>query len=326
MPGGLDLMNHTHQGIRVSPAVRTDRRQALAERAGRVVEAPWFTVLVMAAILANAVLLGVETYSGLAQRHHTVLVLLERCFLAVFTVEVVLRVAAHADRPREFFRSPWNVFDAVVVLFAFVPVTGDNTTLLRLLRLFRVLRTARFLPQLRLIVTALGKCLPGTVSFVMVGTLLLYVYAMVGWLSFASADPEHYGSLGRAVVTLFILMSLDGLGDAVHAGLHISPWSLAYYGSYVLLSSFLLVNLLIGVVINSLEQAREGDLVAKSDLPPEASVPRLRLADGHCAGREKPEQDTDPLDAFGVRDRILAARLALDDAERLLQISRLDSR
>ncbi len=313
-------MNHKHRGTRVSPAPRPGPRQALARRAGRLVEAPWFPVVVMAAILANAVLLGVETYAGLAQRHHATLTLLENCFLTVFTVEVVLRLAAHADRPGDFLRSPWNVFDAAVVLFAFLPVTSDNTTLLRLLRLFRVLRTARFLPQLRVIVTALGKCLPGTLSFVLVGTLLLYVYAMVGWLFFAASDPEHYGSLGRAVVTLFILMSLDGLGDAVHAGLLISPWSLVYYGSYVLLSSFLLVNLLIGVVINSLEQAREVDLGTKSDLPPGIPGPAHRRHTGD------PGREPDPLDAFGVRDRILAARLALDDAERLLQISRLDSR
>nr|WP_189826171.1 ion transporter [Streptomyces finlayi] len=302
-----------HRGIRVSPVLRGNWRKALSHRAGLLVDAPVFSALVMTAILANAVLLGVETYSGLAARWHDPLSVLEGCFLAVFTVEVLLRAAAHADRPGDFFRNPWNVFDAAVVLFAFLPITGDNTTLLRLLRLFRVLRTARFLPQLRVIVTALGKCLPGTVSFLMVGTLLLYVYAMVGWLCFASSDPGHYGSLGRAVVTLFILMSLDGLGDAVHAGLLISPWSLAYYGSYVLLSSFLLVNLLIGVVINSLEQARDSDLAE-------------RKTDGRPEPEKKPEQDGDPLDAFGVRDRILAARLALDDAERLIQISRLDSR
>ncbi|CAM5392492.1 hypothetical protein GCM10010329_57530 [Streptomyces spiroverticillatus] len=306
-------MTNMHRGIRVSPVLRGNWRKALSHRAGLLVDAPVFSALVMTAILANAVLLGVETYSGLAARWHDPLSVLEGCFLAVFTVEVLLRAAAHADRPGDFFRNPWNVFDAAVVLFAFLPITGDNTTLLRLLRLFRVLRTARFLPQLRVIVTALGKCLPGTVSFLMVGTLLLYVYAMVGWLCFASSDPGHYGSLGRAVVTLFILMSLDGLGDAVHAGLLISPWSLAYYGSYVLLSSFLLVNLLIGVVINSLEQARDSDLAE-------------RKTDGRPEPEKKPEQDGDPLDAFGVRDRILAARLALDDAERLIQISRLDSR
>ncbi|QEU97015.1 ion transporter [Streptomyces kanamyceticus] len=255
----------------------------------------------MSAILGNAVLLGLETYSGFAERWHAQLHFLEGGFLAVFTAEVVLRILAHADRPRFFFRNPWNVFDAAVVLCAFLPVLGDNTTLLRLLRLLRVLRTARFLPQLRVIVTALGKSAPGTISFLVVGTLLLYVYAMVGWLCFATADPAHYGSIGRAALTLFILMTLDGLGEAVRAGLDISPWSFAYYASYVLLSSFLLVNLLIGVVINSLDQARDSELE--------------RGSQGEC-GRE-PDRDLAP-DAADIQDRITAARRALDDAERLV--------
>ncbi|MCZ9347477.1 ion transporter, partial [Streptomyces sp. TRM76130] len=125
-------------------------------------------------------------------------------------------------------------------------------------RLARVLRTARFLPQLRVVLVAVARSLPGTLSFLLVGALLLHVYAMVGWVFFGRHDPEHYGSIGRAVLTLFLLMTLDGIGDAVHAGLDISR-CLLYYGSYVLLASFVLVNVLIGVVITSLEEAREMD-------------------------------------------------------------------
>lgn len=117
---------------------------------------------------------------------------------------------------------------------------------------------------------------------------------MLGWASFATADPEHFGALGRAALTLFVLMTLDGLGDAVNAGLRISPWSVLYVASYVLLSSFLLVNLLTGVVINSLEQARVLDEKRKAPAAP------------------------DPEAAQELRDRIAAARACLEDLEGLL--------
>lgn len=118
-------------------------------------------------------------------------------------------------------------------------------------------------------IVAVGKSLPGTLSFVLVGTLLLYVYAMVGWVFFAAADPEHYGSLGRAALTLFLLITLDGLGDAVRAGLEISRWTILYFASFVLLGSFVLVNLLIGVVINSLQEAKELETErAQTNAPP----------------------------------------------------------
>ncbi|MFJ3863882.1 ion transporter [Streptomyces nigra] len=270
------------------------RRVALYCRG--VTEARWFALTVLAVILGNAVLLGLETYSGLAQEWHSWLRLAEHACLAAFTVEIVLRMAAYADRPRGFWKDPWNVFDLAVVLCAFAPVVREKTTVLRLLRLARVLRTARFLPQLRIVLVAVGRSLPGTLSFLLVGALLLYMYAMVGWVFFGRHDPEHYGSVGRAVLTLFLLMTLDGIGDAVRAGLEISRWSLLYYASYVLLASFVLVNVLIGVVLTSLEEAKGMD--------EEGEPPRAR--------RRTPR----PQDEEILLHRIEVARRALDDLER----------
>lgn len=244
-------------------------RRATAARARRVTESPAFTVAVFGLILGNAVLLGAETYSGAVNQWHDTLKTAEHVFLAAFTAEILLRAAACADRPRDFFRDPWNVFDLAVVGLAFMPFARENATVLRLLRLARVVRAARFLPQLRVVIVAVGKSLPGTLSFVLVGVLLLYVYAMIGWVFFAKEDPEHYGSLGRAALTLFLLITLDGLGDAVRAGLEISRWTFLYFASFVLLGSFLLVNLLIGVVINSLQEARESE----SPPPPTPTTP-----------------------------------------------------
>ncbi|MBQ0827081.1 ion transporter [Streptomyces tagetis] len=267
-------------------------RLALARRAGAVTEARWFSLTVFVLIIVNAALLGAETFRGLAGEWHQWLRLGEHLCLAAFTVELALRLCAYADRPRAFFRDPWNLFDLAVVACAFLPVVRENTTVLRLLRLARVLRSARFLPQLRIVMVAVVRSVPGTASFLLVGTLLMYVYAMVGWVFFGRDDPEQYGSIGRAVLTLFLLMTLDGLGDAVHAGLAISRWSIFYYASYVLFASFVLVNVLIGVVISSLEEARE--------------IERRHDRDAAVrSGSPEPE----------LRARIAAARHALDELE-----------
>ncbi|WP_420038080.1 ion transporter [Streptomyces sp. cg28] len=272
------------------------RRAAVATRCRSVTEARWFAVTVFVVILTNAAVLGVETYSGVTDRFDDELKVVEHVFLAVFTAEIVLRIGAHLDRPRAFWRDGWNVFDLAVVLCAFLPFVRENATVLRLLRLSRVLRAARFLPQLRIVLVAVGRSLPGTVSFLLVGGLLLYVYAMVGWVFFADDNPEHFGSIGRAILTLFLLMTLDGLGDAVHGGLEISRWSILYYASYVLIASFVLVNVLIGVVITSLDEAR-----AMEESGPEE--PRLDEPAAATASEEE------------VRARIATARRALDDLE-----------
>ncbi|MEU6660312.1 ion transporter [Streptomyces sp. NPDC046821] len=272
------------------------RRAALAARCRAVTEARWFAVTVFALILANAAVLGVETYSGAIDRFDDELKLVEHAFLALFTVEILLRAAAHADQPRGFWRDPWNLFDLAVVACAFLPVVRENATVLRLLRLARVLRAARFLPQLRIVLVAVGRSLPGTVSFLIVGSLLLYVYAMVGWVFFGTADPEHFGSIGRAILTLFLLITLDGLGDVVRAGLEISRWSILYYASYVLIASFVLVNVLIGVVLTSLEEARAMEEAAAGPAPASAA----------------------PATEEEVRAHIAAARSALDQLENSL--------
>ncbi|MEV7085968.1 ion transporter [Streptomyces sp. NPDC093085] len=281
--------------------------RALAVHSRRVVNSPAFTGTVFFLIVGNACLLGVETYTGLMREWRTEVKLAEHLFLAAFTAEILLRAAAYADRPREFVRDPWNVFDLAVVALALTPFAQENTTLLRLLRLARVLRAARFLPQLRIVIVAVGKSLPGTVSFVLIGALLLYVYAMLGWVFFARADPEHYGSLGRAALTLFLLITLDGLGDAVRGGLEVSRWAIVYFASFVLLGSFLLVNLLIGVVINSLDEARE--------LETRGPVHERAVAPGG------PEEARAVLLA-----RITAARQALDEVESSLRTAPVPGR
>ncbi|MFJ8791955.1 ion transporter [Streptomyces sp. NPDC102462] len=292
------MSDESDQHQHAAEPVPLSARSELARRCRAVTEARWFALTVFTVILANAALLGVETYTGLAADWQHWLRLAEHACLAVFTVEILLRLAAHADRPREFWKDPWNLFDLAVVLCAFLPVVRENTTVLRLLRLARVLRTARFLPQLRIVLVAVARSLPGTLSFLLVGALLLYVYAMVGWVFFGRSDPEHYGSVGRAVLTLFLLMTLDGIGDAVRAGLEVSRWSLLYYASYVLLASFVLVNVLIGVVLTSLEEARE---LERDESPARRPAPVAPEERRHLA------------------ERIATARRALDDLERDLQ-------
>lgn len=285
-------------------------RVRVARRCHEITEARWFATAVFLLILGNAAVLGMETYAGVTTRFRSELRLVEHIFLAAFATEMLLRAGAHAVRPQDFFRDPWNVFDLVVVLTAFVPAARENSTVLRLLRLARVLRAARFLPQLRIVLVAVGRSLPGTVSFLLVGALLLYVYAMVGWVFFAGHDPQHFGSIGRAVLTLFLLMTLDGLGDAVHAGLEISRWSFLYYVSYVLIASFVLVNVLIGVVINSLEEARE---IEKAATEKDETTHAARDAPETVEGGVD-----EAVDGARLRDRIAAARRALDDLESAL--------
>jgi voltage-gated sodium channel len=223
----------------------------------RIVASAWFDFLIFGVIIANAVVLGLDTYDAIRRDAGGLLDTLNDVFLGVFVVELAIRIGAYGRRPQDFFKSGWNVFDFVVIGAAFLPGLRENSTLLRLVRLARVLRVIRLLPELRLLITAVGRSLPGLASLTVMAVILLYVYGIVGWLVFGDALPDEYGNIGDAMLTLFLLLSLENLPSVVERGMEVSDWAVPYYVSFVLIAAFLVLNILIGVVINSLDEARE---------------------------------------------------------------------
>jgi voltage-gated sodium channel len=218
--------------------------------------------------------------------------------LGLFVVELLLRMAAYAEHPRDFFRSGWNVFDFVVIGASFVPGVRENATLLRLARLLRIVRAVRLLPDLRVLTVAVGRSVPGVASLAAITLLLVYVYGMLGWLIFHEHDPANFEDIGQSMVTMFVLLTLENLPVYIERGQELSDWTLLFYVSYVLLASFLIFNLFIGIVINSMEEARAIEL--------------------HRAERELLNEDTaddEHAHAVVLEERLRALRAAVDELE-----------
>jgi voltage-gated sodium channel len=274
------------------------RRARIAAACGRIVESSWFDPLMLSIIAVNAVTLGLETYESIDAAIGRELRLANGIILGLFVVELALRMAAFADRPREFFRSGWNVFDFVVIGASFVPGVRENATLLRLVRLLRIVRAVRLLPDLRVLTVAVGRSIPGVASLAAITLLLVYVYGMLGWLIFHEHDPANFEDIGQSMVTMFVLLTLENLPVYIERGQELSDWTLLFYVSYVLVASFLIFNLFIGIVINSMEEARAIEL--------------------HRAERELLNDDTaDDAHAHAVvlEERLRALRAAVDELE-----------
>jgi voltage-gated sodium channel len=289
------------------PAQRAapERMSPFAGRCARIVDSRAFDVVIVVVIGANAVVLGVETYPHLGGAR-PLLHVLEWVFRAVFVVEIAVRVGAHGRRPQDFFRHGWNIFDFAVIAAAFIPGLHGDSTALRIVRIARVLRLVRFSPGLRTIVTALLRSLPGVGGFLALALVTLYVYGMAGWLIFGERFPDQYGSIGQAVLTLFVLLSQETLPGLIEQGLTVSPWTLVYYISYVLITANLLLNILIAVIVNSMEEAR-----------------RLEMTEGLAAGYDSDgDGEPDEVDRIAIAQRIDDLRLALSELERELRIDR----
>jgi voltage-gated sodium channel len=232
---------------------------AVARACGRAVGALWFQVAVVVAILANALLLGLETYDGIEDRYAGALNALNDAFLLLFTVEILIRILAYGRRPWAYFRSGWNVFDFVVVGLAYLPFVRESVTLLRLARALRVARLITVLPELRVVIGGLVRSVAPLMSVALLTFFLLYMYGMVGWLWFGDHDPENFGNIGRAMLTLFQLLTLEGWNEVLDTELEYSRWSWIYFVSFILVASFMVLNLVIAIVLNSVEEAREDE-------------------------------------------------------------------
>lgn len=233
-----------------------DSRSAVVRLCADLADATAFNLFIFAVIIANAVVLGLETYPSVARDHGDPLRTLNDVFLGIFVVELAIRLTAFGSRPGGFFRSGWNVFDFVVIVASFAPGLRENATLLRLARLARVLRIVRLLPDLRVLTIAIARSIPGVASLAVLAVLVLFIYGMVGWTLFADHAPDEYATIGESMLTLFVMLSLENMPTQIELGRELSDWTLLYFVSYVLVAAFLLFNILIGVVINSLEEAR----------------------------------------------------------------------
>ncbi|GAA2502269.1 ion transporter [Winogradskya humida] len=231
----------------------------VSRRCAAVVDSAWFNLAGFAVIVVNALLLGLETYDGVVGAAGSLLQLIERFCIVLFAVELLVRFGAQLATPGRFFRDGWNLFDLAIVVAPLLPGVRENVTILRLLRLARILRTFRLFPSLRVILVGIRKALPGLGSFVLITVLVIYGYAMLGWMMFADAYPQRYGTVGQAMLTLFLLLSLDGITDTLEAGREVSDWAVLYYVSYMVAACYLLTNLLVGLVLTALQEAHEAE-------------------------------------------------------------------
>lgn len=230
--------------------------------------APWFQRAVLALILVNAAAMGLETWPALARAWGSAFAALHAAVQVLFVVEIAVRVAAHGRRPLAFFADGWNVFDFTVVAVSLLPAAGPLATVARLARVLRVARLVSGMPELRLIIGTMLRSIPSMWHVVTLLGLLVYVYGVIGHQLFGEVDPEHWGTLGRAAQTLFVIMTLEGWVEIMRASAAESSWAWVYYGSFIVVAVFVVINLFIAVVINNLEEVRREEDEARSEARP----------------------------------------------------------
>ena len=244
----------------------------------RIVEAPWFTGFIITVIVFAGILVGMETSASLMAELGSTIEVLNNIVLYIFVAEIVLKMTAAAPKPWRFFCDGWNVFDFLIVAVCFVPFGGGFAPVLRLFRLFRTLRLVSVIPRLQLIVSALLRCLPSMFYVSILLFLVFYIYAVAGTMLFGANDPVHFGGLWTSMLSLFRVVTLEDwtdvmylqmFGSDVYEGYNQSiggqvlvpkaqPFLGAFYFvSFVLVGTMIMLNLVIGVIINGMDEAQK---------------------------------------------------------------------
>ncbi len=247
-----------------------------------LVESEGFNRFITAIIVFAALLIGLETYQPLMQRYGDWFHWLNNAVLVVFVLEALLRFGATWPKPSRYFANAWNVFDLLIILLTLLPGLSAYAPAVRLIRLLRVLRLLRTVPELQIILGALLRSIPSMGYVLLLLVLFVYIYAVAGVFLFGPNDPVHFRDLHTAALTLFKTLTGEGWIDFLDVQVYgcqkfelpfpeqctqsqANPVvAVIYFVSYILLGTMIFLNLLVGIVVGSMDEVRQNHQRQKS--------------------------------------------------------------
>lgn len=243
---------------------------------GRTVDSKAFKIFIIAAIIVAGIVVGLETVPEIAEKYAGPMYVLDRVIISIFIGELLLKLAAEWPQPGRYFLDAWNILDFAIVVACFLPIDSNYVLVIRMVRLLRVLKLVRAFPKMQLLVSALLKSLPSMGYVSMLMFLLFYIYGVAGTFMFGKNDPLHFGSLVASMLTLFQMVTLEGWNEIMNIQVYgcdrvgydgalaafckhpsSSPMSPLFFVTFIVLGAMVVINLLVGVMITSLEEAHE---------------------------------------------------------------------
>ena len=245
-----------------------------------IVNSKIFQRLILVTILLAGVVVGVQTFKAFAREHSIVLNTLDSFILGIFVIEAVIKILAEGNRPQNYFRNPWNIFDFIIVVACLLgPVIhlgADFLPVLRLARILRVLRLVSAIPKLQLLVSCLLRSLPSMFYVSILLFLLFYIYGTMAVFLFAENDPIHFRNLQTSILSLFRVVTLEDWTDVMYINMYgsenygyssndLAKWTpissssplggAIFFVSFVLIGTMIVLNLVIGVIMNSMDES-----------------------------------------------------------------------
>jgi len=256
----------------------------LRAKTARILDRDIVKNAIIGVIVFNAIILGLETSTVVMDGAGGVIVLLDQLCLTIFVVEILAKLFAYGLR---FFRNPWNLFDFVIVGISLVPAT-QGLSVLRALRILRVLRVISVAPRLRRVVEGFITALPGMGSVFLLMGIIFYIGAVMATKLFGQTFPEWFGTLGGSAYSLFQIMTLESWSmGIVRPVMETYSWAWAFFIPFIMVTTFAVVNLLVGLIVNSMQDAHAEESNAATDEYRDKVLSRLEAIEARLSERDR---------------------------------------
>ena len=221
----------------------------IKEQIRRIVESKLFENTILFLIIFNGITLGLETSKTLTAEHRAILHYIDIFVLYIFVIELLAKLTYQG---LSFFKNGWNIFDFIIVGIALFPSSG-SLSILRALRILRVLRLLSIIPQMRVITLALIQAIPGMFSIVSLILLIFYISAVIATNIFGTDFEAWFGTIGNSMFSLFQIMTLESWSMGIaRPVMDVYPYAWIFFVPFILITSFAVINLFIGVIVNSM--------------------------------------------------------------------------
>ncbi len=212
-----------------------------------------FELFVIFIIVFSALVIGLKTYE-ISPVALQIIRWLDWVITGIFLTEIIIRFLGE-EKKTHFFTQPWNLFDSIIVIVSMIPLDNSDMALVgRLIRVFRVLRMVSIIPELRLLLNSLLKAMPQLGYVVLLMFIIFYIYAAIGSTLFETINPVLWGDISISLLTLFRVMTFEDWTDVMYETMEVYPLSWFYYLTFIFFTAFAFLNMVIGIVVNVLEQ------------------------------------------------------------------------
>ncbi|MDQ4074280.1 MAG: ion transporter [Thermoproteota archaeon] len=220
----------------------------------KAVNSSAFNHFITAVILMQAAVLALETFPQL-NNHFYFFNLVNTAVLLIFIIEAILKITSTYPNISKYFRDGWNVFDFSIIVLSLLPLGSGYATVARLIRLLRVTRLTNRSQEMAAVVSTIIKSLPSMINIFLLLSLLFFIYGIAGYHLFHTADPVHWGSLPKAILTLFQILTLEGWVEIMSTPAAINPIYGIFFISFIVVGTFIVINIFVAVIVRKSEDA-----------------------------------------------------------------------